>query len=274
MSNVVEQAKNAGAEKNVYGYVHNALYTAVMDEDIEALKSLIAANDIKREAMPALLFMTTIEFSNINTQTTMVDMLLKAGADPNIKTFGGQTALMFALQLRLYDIAQMLINAGANVDEMNNDLETALNISIQRRDICAITMLIDAGADVNAKNIKNFTPLLGAILDNSSKSVELLLQAGADPNVIYEDGWTALTYAVSNNIFPNINANIVNSLLKAGAKVNIKSALIAQTIANPRERATICKMLFAAAPIKMLCCKAINCLCGQTSYRENCKENC
>jgi ankyrin repeat protein len=86
-------------------------------------------------------------------------LLLKHGADPNIATFKGTTALMAA--------------AGVNwvVNQTYTEGEPAL--------LEAVQLCLELGMDVNATNSMGLTPLMGAANRGSNAIIEFLVAKGA-----------------------------------------------------------------------------------------------
>ncbi|KDQ11655.1 hypothetical protein BOTBODRAFT_114037, partial [Botryobasidium botryosum FD-172 SS1] len=116
-----------------------------------------------------------------------VRLLLKAGADPNIRDKYGQNSL--------HRTAGLLHHPdGAEV----------------------LSTLIDGGADVHAVDDFGRSPLFHAARDGSAAAVQLLLRAGADPHLRDKQSQTPLHLAVES---PE-GADAVVALLKSGADVN------------------------------------------------------
>lgn len=122
-------------------------------------------------------------------------LLLKKGANANVKRYGGKTALMIVAEcskymsildrfayLRLFEAVKLLVENGANVNIQDNDGRTVL-------------MLIAGGAGDN------------------TEIIQYLLQHGANVNLIDNDGETALDKALRGGTPFTI-------LQKYGAKYN------------------------------------------------------
>ena len=143
----------------------------------------------------------------------IIPMLIAAGADVNIQTKDGNTALMIAV--RIYpDIVPMLIAAGADVNIQIKDGNTALMIAAQQRPN-VIPMLLTAGAKLHQRNNDGATALFRSVCFGEDDALLHILNAGGDPNDCNNDGYSALIAAVilkSDKIIP--------ILLRAGANVN------------------------------------------------------
>ncbi|HLM47334.1 MAG TPA: ankyrin repeat domain-containing protein, partial [Myxococcaceae bacterium] len=86
-------------------------------------------------------------------QLAAVDVLVKAGAEPNVRSSEGDTPLRACAELGNVEMASLLLGAGAT--QTINDWGgltgcTALGIAISRLDIPMMRLLLDAGADPEA----------------------------------------------------------------------------------------------------------------------------
>jgi len=107
--------------------------------------------------------------------TTTMRLLLEHGADPDIATFEGTTALMAA--------------AGVNwtVDQTYTESPQAL--------LDAIEICLDLGADVNAVNSMGVTAMIGAANRGSNDVIRLLHANGARLDVVDNEGRSPLRWA-------------------------------------------------------------------------------
>ncbi|WP_434384520.1 ankyrin repeat domain-containing protein [Melittangium boletus] len=86
-------------------------------------------------------------------QTAAVELLLKAGAEPNVRSSEGDTPLRACAEVGNVAMATLLLDAGAT--RTLNDWGgltgcTALGIAISRLDLPMMRLLLDAGADPEA----------------------------------------------------------------------------------------------------------------------------
>ena len=105
---------------------------------------------------------------------TAMRLLLAHGADPNISTFAGTTALMAA--------------AGVNWAENQTFTESPESL------MAALKLCVEKGADVNAKNSMGITAVIGAANRGSDDMLEYLVQQGAKL-VKDNEGRTPLVWA-------------------------------------------------------------------------------
>jgi len=105
------------------------------------------------------------------TTSRCVQVLLHYGADPNVRSFGGNTPLTEAIP-----VWPMISRAQAHL------LSTSLDIQ---------ALLLDRGADVNAANNRGFTPLMQAAIGGHPQVVRLPLDRGANVKLANAQGQTA-----------------------------------------------------------------------------------
>jgi ankyrin repeat protein len=111
----------------------------------------------------------------LSGDTTAMRLLLDKGADPNIPTLAGTTALM----------------AAAGVNWAENQTYTESKESL----MAALKLCFEKGADVNAKNSMGITAVIGAANRGSDDMLEFLVEKGAKLDVKDNEGRTPLVWA-------------------------------------------------------------------------------
>jgi uncharacterized protein len=106
---------------------------------------------------------------------TVMRLLLEKGADPNIPTFAGTTALM----------------AAAGVNWMTGQTFTESKEALME----AVQLCLDKGGDVNAKNSMGVTAVIGAANRGSDDILEFLVKKGARLDIKDKEGRTPLVWA-------------------------------------------------------------------------------
>ena len=186
---------------------HTALVQAVHNQKKDIIKLLIANN-----ASPNIhpvnysCLRLAIELNDLE----LVEMLLAAGADPNVQNIDdGYTPLMVACDKGYIPIIKALKSSNVNLNAHGKDRWTGLMIACAKNHIDVVELLIISGADVNSIENSGWTSLMIACKKNYVEVVNCLIQAGADPNISTNDDWAAIHFASDPAIFL--------SLLEAGA---------------------------------------------------------
>ena len=148
-------------------------------------------------------------------RTTLVELSLWAGADPNYRDDDGRSALPVAVELADSEIVPLLLDAGADPNARTSNGQPVASLAAGSGDAPILAMLLDAGADPNAKGESGVAVLVSGVIQGDAEIVRLLLDAGADPNTLVEEDLSVLALAVDRG-----NTEVVRLLLDAGADPN------------------------------------------------------
>ncbi|KAI1372408.1 ankyrin repeat-containing domain protein [Hypoxylon crocopeplum] len=127
-------------------------------------------------------------------QTELTELLLKRGADPNIRDGRGDSPLQVAIRYRLYDTARCLVQNGAILPEGSTGLLTMLKEIAGHRYVPnyqdrQLRLLLEI--DKHKELINNPMALWYTTRSWSLPMAEIILDAGAsDPNWVDEHGAT------------------------------------------------------------------------------------
>ena len=182
-------------------------------------------------------------------RSSVAQLLLDAGADPNHADSYGNTALLLATDDNMTGLdesgnieemnihVRQLLDAGGDVNAVGWQGTTALmNACRSKQDMGErmIDMLLGAGADINAADVEGMTPLMIAAGCNTETVVRLLLREGADVNKQNALGTSALIMAASEN-----HCQVVEALIEHGADLetcdNIGTTALMATFAYVEE---------------------------------------
>lgn len=144
--------------------------------------------------------------------TAAVELLLKAGANPNAKDEGNVRPLMFAMDFGAIEIARLLLDAGADPN-VKKDGAPLLAIAAMNGYTRVAGLLLQAGARLDERSASNDTALINAVLMNHADTVRMLLHYGPDLSLENDAGKTALAIAATQDY-----RDIADLLRKHGAQ--------------------------------------------------------
>ncbi|KAL9033602.1 MAG: hypothetical protein Q9180_005861, partial [Flavoplaca navasiana] len=159
-----------------------------------------------------------LAYASSKGSKTMVEILLKYGADPNSRSNINQPALHYALDIDEPSIVRLLLDSGSDVDAQNHG-RTAL-ISAAYRGCCTecVDLLLACHPDVDKHDERGRTALMVAELFGVS-SIELrILRHVGNIDVQGMYGETALHRACAEG-----DTEVVKNLVQAGASVDVRS---------------------------------------------------
>jgi len=197
------------------------LMIAAKEGDVSRVKELL-----EREVQvdqPSKYGWTALMFASWQGHPGVVDVLLAAGADPDVisgsvpsrfETVGGHppsSALREAISNGHIHIARKLLDAGAQLDP-----ESVAHAG-HEAELGFLQELLVRGADLNTPSRNAFYPsaLCTAAKHGRLETVRWLLEKGADPNLVAA-GQTALKEAISGT-----HLDVVKLLLDSGADPNV-----------------------------------------------------
>lgn len=184
----------------------------------------------------------------------VVKVLLKAGADVNVKTKDGRTALTSAAVYGQTDVVKVLLEAGVEVSAKSDALfwagmnchtdvvkvllEAGVELSIRDKEdedkvkllhfaarnglVEMINMLIDNNVSVLSRYLDDRTALMEAAIGGYAKVVKVLMEYYPNLDAKDKKGNTALSLAVQNG-----HIDVVKMLVASGVDVSTKNDALA-----------------------------------------------
>jgi ankyrin repeat protein len=177
------------------------LVRAAHSDDIDALKQLLVGkpNPNVRDKHSHT---TALEHAIFNANREILQLLLTAGADVNLRDSLGQTPIMMLGEKITPEIVWDLIRAGAKVNLRDQEGNTALIEAGACNNLEVLKALLEAGAKVDARNNVGETALMRAASEGLVNNVRALILAGEDVNARDGEGRTALMRALENEHRP------------------------------------------------------------------------
>lgn len=145
-------------------------------------------------------------------------VLLRIGANPNVKNKEGWSPLTLAINWNNWDIVRLLASNQANLDEIDPQGNLPLIACIMAGDYATVETLLRAGANLKVKDKEGWSPLTIAANEMHWDMVRLITSFKPNLNELSPYGDTALILACENK-----NYATIETLLKAGANPNIKN---------------------------------------------------
>ena len=128
----------------------------------------------------------------------MVDLLLKANANPNLSMHNGLTPMIVASCHGHSDIVRILLDANVDPNHQTDQCPSPIMHACFNRKPDIVRLLLTRGADPNLQHpASGSTALMNASFSGCFESVELLLMSGADPSMLSLKGLSALHLAAS-----------------------------------------------------------------------------
>jgi len=200
-----------------------ALYFAALGSNVNASKLLLekAANaDMTgyegRTPLLAMVFEQR-QSKKVNPNTAKVaELLLAAGANPNLSDKNGETALNYAASSGDANLVEVLLQAGVPADGNKTVGPTPLFRAASSGDMATVLMLLSKGARVDIATPDGDTPLHAAASYGRTEVADLLISKGIKVDVTNKWGQTPLYIAAYN-----LKKDTVAVLLDKGAQVNV-----------------------------------------------------
>ena len=229
-SGIVDCLVELGANVNERDYLGTLLHYTVWrdppDLGSQFARALVeaGANVEERSQMDGE---TPLHLAAREGNSSVGNVLIKAGANVNARTEDGETPLLLAARRRRDEsltLARELIKAGADVNiratTEYRDV-TALHAALESNQLELAQALIEAGANVNGRarigSAKSTTALHLAAESGSPEVLSALIGAGADIHARDHNGWTPLYHAAWEG------PELVRALIEAGASVEDSS---------------------------------------------------
>jgi uncharacterized protein len=181
-----------------------ALHWAVRADDLPTAQLLLRAG--AKPNVANRYGVTPISLAAVNGNAAMIGALLKAGADADTTLAEGETVLMRAARTGNPEALEVLLAHGADVNHKESSLEeTALMWAAAENNAAAVQLLLDYGADRDARSKLTVFPKA-----DGGRTANVLVSV-----VMPRGGWTAVMYAARRGA-----RDAVRVLADGGAALN------------------------------------------------------
>lgn len=159
---------------------------------------------------------TPLHFACDKGHVEIAAVLLKAGAEINVRDVDGDTPIYWAVYSGYDEMVRLLIDHGASVTDKNNNHLAPLHYGAMGGREDTVRLLLEQGATIDVKDHEGYTPLHVAALRNKSDMVKMLLDLGADLENEDERERTPLLLVARETG----NTSLAKLLIDLGADVN------------------------------------------------------
>ena len=160
-------------------------------------------------ATPAKMFINALAMNTTPLITavrdgnlTIVNELLKAGADPNMQDAAGITALYLAADGGNEDIIRVLLELKSKIklDLYDQNGETALLRAVFQGNMPVVDQLLQAGANPSISILGGGMSPLMLAAQRGYDLTHLLIDYKVDPTYVDSNGNTAIHYALNDEV--------------------------------------------------------------------------
>jgi ankyrin repeat protein len=175
----------------------SALHHAAHQNHVDVVSSLLRGKDIDLDIRNRSGY-TPLMLALIKNNDLVVRKLLKAGADPSLIAYDGQTPWSLALNRKLDHKSLQALQDGIDkiYDKFDINGETSLTHAAKIGQLDDLKSLVKKGVSLDFPNSKGKHALFIAAAEGHEDLVRFLLEQGADPNKKSQNGFNSLMVPV------------------------------------------------------------------------------
>jgi len=168
---------------------------------------------------------TCLHFAAAERPAAMCELLVENGCDVNARDYLKRTPLHMAARNKDHRVAEILVKHGARTDLVDINNDTSLHHACLWENDAVVMVLINSGANVNAMGDLSIQPIHLAAENGKESMLQLLLTSGANIHARDSENATPLHYAAASDYDAKY---VVNCL--CNACLNIKEIMVVVVI--------------------------------------------
>lgn len=129
----------------VQPFSKSALNLAIEKNNDQIVEKLLLAGANVKLSKPCPPIITSAKAGN----ATICEMLLEWGADPHVRSAGGESTLFLAAKAQSPDCMELFVKRGCDVNRTTRQGHTPLMILMSTNRLCLLTYLLEHGANMN-----------------------------------------------------------------------------------------------------------------------------
>ncbi|XP_014286854.1 putative ankyrin repeat protein RF_0381 isoform X2 [Halyomorpha halys] len=209
----VEILLEQGADINIAPEGKNYLFmTALESQNLDMVKTFLKGRTVPK--FHSENGDTILHFLAQSGNAELLKAIRDKNLSTNIKNYDGLAPIHLTSES---SIIKILFEMGADINIKTEEGETALYCASARGALELVRALVQQGAAIDRQTYEGKTALMIASRNSNPRVVRFLLDNGAIPMIKDEDGWTSLHYAAQAGCMDSVIA-----LLEAGASINVK----------------------------------------------------
>ncbi|KAL9098799.1 MAG: hypothetical protein Q9163_005607 [Psora crenata] len=161
---------------------------------------LVSREDFDPDVQDASGWTPLMIASSLKDEDGSVDLLLSKGADVNMKTNNGQTALHLTTSKSNLSIARKLLAHGASARVKDKQGQLPLHRAAAIGSVPLIELMLENRTPLNATDVSGLSALHHAISEGHGDAALALLRAGAESDKRDSDGYLAIDLAPDKKI--------------------------------------------------------------------------
>jgi ankyrin repeat protein len=187
----------AGKSKAASGAMPEALYQALMNNDLDEAKQLIIQDKLIGSTTSNA--ETPLIIAGLKNNLSLADWLIEQGSDVNSVDSDGRSALFYAAVNGNPEFAKKLLANNADIDQVSRLKKSPLMAAVHNNHVELCNLLLSSGSNVNKQDHSGWSALFYAVWNENLDIVKTLKSNGADIELTDRDGYSVIDVARNRN---------------------------------------------------------------------------